>query len=355
MNILYYTPVNFRCRDIESVAAKFIAGGHKVFFLSQCPPGTFHESMKQLGAEVSSIDRPNVAARVLAIIRFCRKNKVDVCFSHLEPTNFVSVLAQYFCKTRFVIYRHHIDEAKLNGFDQSFAYKLTYKLAKTIVCVSRQAREYMINVEHVPSSRIFHINLGYDFNLLYPLPVKKAKAEKGIRLLSAGRLNKHKRPHLNLELLKRAVDAGIDCSLTFLGVGEEEPNLREMARKYAIEDRVIFVGYTHQILDHMADADLLVHPSLLESSCVVVKEAALVELPVMLCQGVGDFDDYMKDRINGIVLPRERFVDEGLVVLQEFSKNRQPFKETAKRLRTEIISRFDIDNVIGEFNKLIGA
>ncbi|HZY78381.1 MAG TPA: glycosyltransferase [Cyclobacteriaceae bacterium] len=354
MNILFYTPVNFRCREIESLTEKFIEEGHKVFFLSQCPRGEFHKSMERLGADIFVMDKPNIANRVLSVIQFCRKNKIDVCFSHLEPTNFVSVLAQYFLKTRFIIYRHHINEAKLAGFDGSLAYKLTYRLAKTIICVSRQAKEYMISEENVHASRIFHINLGYNFNL-YPLPPATRKSHVGIQLLSAGRLNKNKRPRLSVELLKKCVDAGLNCSLVVLGVGEEESNLRELARKYNIQDRVTFAGYTHQILDYMAEADILVHPSVTESSCVVVKEAALVGLPVIVCQGVGDFDDYMKNGLNGAVLPQDRFVDEAFLVLQEFSKNPQPFKETAKRLRTEITTRFNIDTVIGQYNKLIGG
>ncbi|HWA35111.1 MAG TPA: hypothetical protein VG737_13315, partial [Cyclobacteriaceae bacterium] len=70
---------------------------------------------------------------------------------------------------------------------------------------------------------------------------------------------------------------------------------------------------------------------------------------------VGDFDDYMKNGVNGIVVSRDRFVEEGFAALLEFSKNPQPFRDTATSLRSEITTRFSIDNVIGDFNKLIGA
>src|ERR1044071_3326236 len=112
MNILFYTPVNFRCREIESLTEKLVAKKHRVFFLSQCPPGPFHESMKRLGADVSVMEEVpgssimTYLGRTSRLIRFCNLHKIDICFSHLEPTNFISVLAQPFLRTRFIIYRH---------------------------------------------------------------------------------------------------------------------------------------------------------------------------------------------------------------------------------------------------------
>jgi glycosyltransferase involved in cell wall biosynthesis len=105
----------------------------------------------------------------------------------------------------------------------------------------------------------------------------------------------------------------------------------------------------------MAAADLLVHPSILESSCVVVKEAALVQLPVVVCEGIGDFDDYMKNGVNGVVVSVENFVDEAFVALQNFSRNPKEYKDTATQLHNDILKLFNIDTVFGQYEKLVGV
>ena len=364
MNILFYTPVNFRCRDIESLGERFISEGHRVFLLSQCPEGPFHESARQLGFEVAALEvssgqsLPGILKRVNQLIKFCRHNKIQVCFSHLEPTNFISVLAQYFVSTRFVIYRHHLGMAKLYGFHRALSYRLTYKLARTIVCVSRQAKQYMIEEEKIDPKLIHHINLGYNFSL-YPPPdsgnvvALRKKYSNSILLVSAGRLVKYKRPIVGLELLKELADRNVMCSIIYLGVGEEEEALRVYAREHSIQDRVSILGYTHNILDYFAAADMLVHPSVDESSCVVVKEAALVRLPVMVCEDVGDFDDYMENRKNGIVLSKENFVEEAVAVLGEYARDSRPFKQMAANLHESITKRFDISQVIDKYKALI--
>jgi glycosyltransferase involved in cell wall biosynthesis len=364
MNILFYTPVNFRCRDIESLGEKFISKGHRVFLLSLGVEGPLHESARQLGFDVTALTAPSgdslmgIARRVTNLIKFCRRNKIQVCFSHLEPTNFISVLAQYFVSTKFILYRHHMETARLYGFDRSLTYRFTYSLAKKIVCVSRQAKAYMIKNENIDGNAIHHINLGYNFSLYAapdPQNVKalRQKYPRGILLISAGRLVKYKRPGLGLELVKKLKDANVMCSIIYAGVGAEETALLAYAREHSIEDRVSFLGYTHNILDYLAASDLLVHPSVDESSCVVVKEAALVGLPVIVCEGVGDFDDYMENRRNGIVLTKENFVEEAVMAVSEYARDPESFRQMATRLRGEIESRFNINNVIGKYNELI--
>ena len=361
MNILFYTPVNFRCRDIESLAKKYSDDGNKVYLLSQCDEGIFHDAFRSMGLQASS-DRIKtksaffrIIKQVISVIQFCADNEIDLVYSHLEPTNFVSVIAQYFIRARVIIYRHHIDAAKLFDFDKSITYQLTYKMAQTVISVSRQGMLYMIENEKVASEKIVHINLGYDFLLYEEADMKTVMKIRsccdGILLITVGRLTKYKRSELSLNLVREARLMGLNVSLLILGEGEEEENLKELAVKYNIRDNVFFGGFTHRILDHLAAADFLIHPSISESSCVVIKEAGLVELPVIVCGGIGDFDDYMKNEINSVVVDKEKFVEEALVHLHHYITNRNHYRALGKRLKEDIFSRFSIDKVFDEYSR----
>lgn len=357
MNILFYTPVNFRCRDLESLAKKYLENGHQVFFLSQCERGSMHQMLDSLGIKTYSTEKPtrSIFRQIIGLIQFSKQHNIDMLFSHLEPTNFVGVIAQFFIKANVIIFRHHINEARLYRFDKSLAYRITYAFARRIVSVSEEGRRYMIDEEKISERKVFHINLGYDFSL-YGEPdfteVNKIRTayKHELLLVSVGRLTSYKRHDLSIELVRQANLKGLNTSLIILGAGEQEKELRDLVGKYSLDKKVFFLGYVRNILDYLAAANFLIHPSILESSCVTVKEAALVKLPVMVCNGVGDFNQYMKHEINGIVLDPNRFVELALVHVSLFIQEPGRYKAMGEELKSEILSRFSIERTFQQYS-----
>jgi glycosyltransferase involved in cell wall biosynthesis len=106
-------------------------------------------------------------------------------------------------------------------------------------------------------------------------------------------------------------------------------------------------------MDYLFAADWLIHPSISESSCVVVKEAGVAELPVMVCKGVGDFDQYMQHEINGVVLDRENFAQESANHIVQYCRNGEPYRNMGKRLKREIMNRFSIDVTYEKYLKFL--
>lgn len=362
MNILFYTPVNFRCRDIESLAKKYLEEGNTVFLLSTSEIGSLHYAFSEMGAGVATLSSAGKSSlfgtlqSIKGLIKFCRENKIDLLFSHLEPTNFIAVLAQYFIKARVVIYRHHVDLAKLLHFEKSFTYKLTYRLAKDIISVSEEGKQYMIDYESVAPGKIESINLGYDFSRYGDISKSnvdliRQEYRRDLLLVTAGSLIHFKRQELSIELVYRAKNNGINTSLLVLGIGNDLEKLIDLVKKYDVGDRVFFVGYKENILDYFSASDFLIHPSLSESSCVVVKEAALAELPVITCRGVGDFDNYLVNKVNGITVGKENFVAESLHHIEKYLVDPHFYKTCGANLKTEIIRRFSIESVFSRYSK----
>jgi glycosyltransferase involved in cell wall biosynthesis len=106
------------------------------------------------------------------------------------------------------------------------------------------------------------------------------------------------------------------------------------------------------ILEYMAASDFLLHPSLAESSCVVVKEAGLAQLPVIVCRGVGDFDSYLIHERNAFTVDAEEFVDEATeAIINNFSE-KDRLVRIAAGLRKTILEKFSIDSVINQYEIL---
>ncbi len=356
MNILFYIPQNQRCRDLESLAMLFSKQGHKIFLYTQSDYGTIHKIFNSYGfATKASNNKINntfllTFYRIFTYISFCWKNKIHLTYSHLDPANYIAVLGQYFVISKVIICRHNIDEAKLAGYDKSLTYRLIYLLAKKIIVVSEKAKRYMIEEEKIKGDKIQHINIAYDFTL-YGVPDKeniaqiKNKYSSQILLITVGRLNKNKRPEISIEITERLIKCGINTKLIILGSGDQLAYLKELVIQKEISNNVEFPGYVDNVLEYMAASDFLIHPSLSESSCVVIKEAGLVNLPVVICEGVGDFNEYIINNYNGFCISKDNFIEECLTIIKHYSQNNKILNEIGNNLKKSINNNFDISRV----------
>ncbi|MBL7858075.1 MAG: glycosyltransferase [Cyclobacteriaceae bacterium] len=362
--ILFYSPFNQRSRDTESLMIAFHNQGHQVISLTQQEGFVINDFLRSKGVAAYSYIPTGKRSgwwyylRLLFFfIRFCWKQNIQIVYSHLEPANFVASIGQYFIRAKTFLCRHHIDEGQLYRFDQDLYYKITYCLARHIIVVSDHARKYMIEKERIPSRKIVHINLAYDFSLYGSPDAKmieqiKNEYQAQIRLVSACRLTAYKRPDLIIEVVKELVGCGLDVKLVMLGKGEMEQELVQRINELDLQQRVFMPGYVSNVLDYLGAADFFLHPSILDSSCVAVKEAALVSLPVIVCEGVGDFDDYVRHMKNGFVVNRDAYVTEATEIILQNFHNKNLLRNIGKNLNHEVLRLFSVGNIIGQYDAL---
>jgi glycosyltransferase involved in cell wall biosynthesis len=295
--------------------------------------------------------------QAIFLIRFCRRQKIDIIYSHLEPTNLVAVIAQFVTPTKVYVCRHHIDEGRLYRFDRDWIYRLTYRLAKRIIVVSAQAKQYMTTIERIPASKIIPINLAYDYSLYTKVDLDRStqirlKYRADILLITICRLTHHKHPGISISIAKRLHDSGLNVSLIILGRGELTEKLRERIKLEKADKYVHLLGHVENVLDYLSVADFLLHPSQLESSCVVVKEAGLVKRPVIVCRGIGDFNDYLVHEVNAFVVSRESYIEDSIEIIKQYVNRKKELKTIGENLHTAVMSRFDINNVLALYDDL---
>jgi len=362
--ILFYSPFNQRSRDAESLMIAFHKQGHDVISLTQQEGNVINEFLSDRGIQTYAYVLPGKRTgswyflrHLVHFIRFCWEHQIDIVYSHLEPANFVASIGQYFIKAKTYLCRHHINEGNLYQFDKDLYYRITYRLAKNILVVSNHAKLYMIEHERIRKEKITHINLAYDFNF-YEKPVEqnvrmiKREYPAELLLLSACRLTMYKRPELVIQTVKELTDKGLDVKLIMLGKGEMQDQLQLLIQNLNLQDKIVMPGYVSNILEFMAAADFFLHPSVLESSCVAVKEAGLVKLPVIACQGVGDFDDYLVHKENGFLVPSENYVKAAAEIIVTSFGDKKLLQRIGENLRTSIFELFSVEKIIEQYNSL---
>jgi glycosyltransferase involved in cell wall biosynthesis len=205
----------------------------------------------------------------------------------------------------------------------------------------------MVHHEKVNSNRIHVVPLSYNFDLYQPIIQENVEAilkkySSDILLLSVFRLTKYKRPFLSISLVKELIRDGIDAKLIILGQGELASKLKNHVASEGLDNSVFFEGYVNNVQEYMTAADILVHPSLLDSSSIVLKESGIVKLPIIACHDVGDFDEVIDDKVNGFLVDKDNFVAEAKSIIDQYLNHRVSLKNVGKASELNVRSRFSI-------------
>ena len=137
-----------------------------------------------------------------------------------------------------------------------------------------------------------------------PVDVKRfseAKCERDdvFRFITVGRFSKEKNQQMMLRAFAEFVDKGYSARLVMLGKGEEEENLKGLAKELGIDDKIDYVGYVNNVEDYLKKADVFLLSSHYEAQPLCVLEAMAAGLPI-ISTDVGGVSDVVTD--NGFLV-----------------------------------------------------
>jgi glycosyltransferase involved in cell wall biosynthesis len=361
MNILFNFPTNKRAVSLESLAEAFINKGHKVFFYSQEAKGPLHEFMKNFGVInfFHVIEKKNPVVfyfrHAFALAKCIRKNKIDFVLSHTQVANITAVFAQYFCKTRMIICRHHSDTAYINNnSNERMLDRIINNLGREFIVPCKKVFEQMVK-EGVKPEKIKLIYYGYNFS--YYIPPSRDKIDKvrndypcDFLIVKAARYIAEKRHLILFRLVKKLVEEGFNIKCLALSDGPERSNLEKFIEENNLQKHIYLLGFRGDILTYLSAADLVIHLSSSEASNNLVKEAGLLKKPVVVCNDVGDFDDYLINNVNAFVINKD-FPDDDLEkILRKVYNQKKLLGDLGENLHKKVLETFSIEKVIYEYD-----
>jgi glycosyltransferase involved in cell wall biosynthesis len=179
--------------------------------------------------------------------------------------------------------------------------RVVWQRARCVVANSPGLRDRALAAS--PQERILVVPNGVDARTFRPA----ARTGDSLRVLSVARLVGGK----GLEYLVRACSElrNDGVSLTLVGGGPDEPNLRRLARESG-SDNIRFAGTVphDRIADHYRHADVFVLPSLSEGLSNSVLEAMACGLPLLLTDTSGT-QQMLRDGVNGFVIGERSAAD----------------------------------------------
>lgn len=347
--VLFFYTSNFRAIALETQLLQLRAIGLEVFVCTIASWGDLHDFLDQQGFKVFVLERlPNKGilrhisvARQLACI--ARKMQIDLIISHLQPANLAASLAKKFLinHVKLITFRHHDFSRNQNSF---YGDKLINIFSPLQVVPARSIARHMFACENVTPGRIQILKYSYDFDEYgnpFPEAAANIKTKYGSPLVSlVSRMVPEKRHDLIIDAISYLHSRGVDVRCIFLDKGGEESDLKAKVQALGLEERIYFVGFVKNVTDYVYASDILVHPSVAEASCSVVKEAGRLSVPVIACSEVGDFDEYLVDGHNSLLLTVECGAIEWANKIEALLKNPSLRCHLGKNLSHSVFAEF---------------
>jgi glycosyltransferase involved in cell wall biosynthesis len=200
---------------------------------------------------------------------------------------------------------------------------------------------YPVPVDVIPN--------GMDLNTL---PVHQPADGAPPHIVFAGRFVEQKNPQHIVDALAGLKELSWTCSM--LGDGPLLESVREGVTACGLTERVTFPGWVtpEDVLNVFAHSDILVLPSRSEGLSVVGVQALGMGLALVLSDAGGN-GELVRDGENGFLFPSGD-VAALTAALKKLIENRVMLQSAQQKSR-ELAQQFDLETIIGQYEKLFGA
>ena len=241
-----------------------------------------------------------LATSLLPVLREARNWRPDVVHAHFAvPTGPLALAAKLFTGIPYVLTAHLGDVPGGVPEQTDHLFRLlgpfvtpVWRRARSVTTVSRfvaglAANAYGVKPVVIP-------------NGVNPIARPELRVHSPRRIIMAGRLSIQKNPLLAIKAL--ALIKEMDWSFDVIGDGPLVPDVRELVSREGIGGRVMLHGWisSDQVAQLMAEADILLMPSLHEGLPMVAIEALQRGLAIVGSQ-IGGMQDVVDEGRNGFL------------------------------------------------------
>jgi glycosyltransferase involved in cell wall biosynthesis len=223
------------------------------------------------------------------------------------------------------------------------------ELARFVVCVSEYARSQLMGLVHpVHWDKLHVVHCGVDLRS-FQAAQRGDGDDGGLEILSVGRVVPVKGYPLLVEALADLRSRGIEARLTIVGHGPHLGELRDLAARLGVEDRVELAGAVGQdaIVTHYARADVFALASFTEGLPVVLMEAMACGLPVVATHITG-VPELVEEGVSGHLVPPGRADLLADALERVLAASPEARRGMGRAGRAKVAAEFEIGHIAGE-------
>lgn len=253
--------------------------GHKVAFVFG-QDGPLVSRVKDLGCETFFVTMrsPFDPIAIYDLRQIYSKWKPDIVHTHFLRENFVAIAANKLHPIKGIFSTVHRIESKTQT--QAFFNKTYSKGITKFIAVSELAKEYLIE-EGVNEHKVVVIPNGAEIKKYSKQKIKnELKVPKDHKIITCvARFTPEKGHKCLIEAYSKINNS--KTKLVLVGDGELLGEMRVLAKKKNVDDRIMFLGGRNNAYEIMGVSDMVVQPSKIETFSITTLEAMLQKIPIV--------------------------------------------------------------------------
>jgi glycosyltransferase involved in cell wall biosynthesis len=326
-----------------------------------CMPGNeFSEKLDLLGVPLLPLRMKSKynTFTVVKLAYLIKTKKIDLIHTQGARADFFARIAIKFTHSPFLI---STIQMPVDGFNVGIYRKKLYQFfdrfleryVDRYIVVSDSLKDFLIKTRKIPSNKIAKIYNGIETELYNPnLQIENnTKLKKLLNIVDGtytvcaiGRLCWQKGFEYFLKSIPKILRNNDNVKFLVVGSGPLEEQLKSLAQRLKIEDRVIFTGFIDDIRSILKIIDLLVVPSILEGFPMIILEAMAMAKPI-IATNIEGITEQIEDSVTGyLVRPgnHEEISEAVMNLINEQEKG----NKLGKNAREFVIEKFTIENMV---------
>ncbi len=334
-------------RVMSVLANELVRKGHETWLMVPATPKSCYpidEAVHFYGTGIGGkLPVIRFFKKLLLLRKKIKQERPDAIISFMTPMNCILLLTVMGLGIPVYV-SERVDPAVFKGTFTGFLRRMTYPLAKGIICQTEEAKAF------------FKGKLLKKCCVI-PNPLTKTLQQKteytaSKRICAVGRLTSQKNYPLMIRAFSDFVKEYPDYTLEIYGKGEAEPQLQSLIGELSLEGRVLLKGTVSDIDTHIVPCDFFVMSSDFEGLSNALMEAMSCGLPCAAtdCRG-GGASFLIDNETNGLLLPigDEQALATAMKRLAADESLRRRLGEEA----TEIRRRLSVESVVDRWVEAI--
>jgi len=237
------------------------------------------------------------------ISRIIKNKRIHIIHTHTAHSHSIGVLAKMLRRSVKLIAHRRVDfPLKKNIFS-----RMKYSKTDRIIAISEGVKNALLK-SGIEEKRIAIVYSGIDlsrFDRKFDLDAlrKEYRIIEGKFIVgNIAHLAEHKGHKYLIESAKIVTEQAQDTLFVIVGEGKLKLELKLLARKLGVNDKIIFTGFREDIPELLYIFDIFVLSSYLEGLCTSLMDA-MVMRKAIVATNVGGIPEVVKDGVNGILVP----------------------------------------------------
>lgn len=220
------------------------------------------------------------------------RERPDVIISFMNTPSLLSILAVIsvpLLSTKVIAtvhsdVRHEINKANLTWYGRvrTESYKIFFKKADKIVCVSNGIEKLISELWSIPDEKLMTIYNPVNIKTTPGIERNFDHCKSVLRICTVGRLTEQKSIETQIKALSvLSKKYGLNVILDIVGQGEKEGELKTLAKNLGVHGNVNFHGFSNSPFSLLTNSHVFVLSSINEGFGNVIVEAMAESMPII--------------------------------------------------------------------------